>query len=259
MKRYVLFIALLAAGSLVSSCMEIIKGSGDLVEETRTENVAYTGIIVESGIIVEFSASLADDEVVVSGDSNILPYLETYVRSGSLVIKYKNRTNIKERSNTVVTLPEIATLRYIRASGASSVTGDHFTESGTIDIKCSGASVVTMRGNCQNLNIESSGGSKIKITGNSDNADIEGSGSSVIEVVGSTNDVDIELSGSSKLINYSLTAVDVDCDLSGSSTVEIVCSGTLEVSASGSSKVYYKGSGTVTKQNLSGSAGIIKK
>ena len=240
MKNYLLLIALFVMGGFVFSC-EVIRGSGDIIEESRMINSTYTGIVVESGIIIEFSNSLLPDEIEVSGDSNILPYLETYVNnSGSLVVKYRNRTSIKTHHETVAVLPEVTNLKYVRASGGSRVMGDYNIGSNTIDIDASGGARVTMKGICQNLNIEGSGGS-------------------VVEIIGEAGDADVKMSGGSKLRNFGLTVDTFECHLSGGSSVEIVCTGTLTVHASGGSKVYYKGDCSVVPKNISGGSEIVKK
>ena len=240
MRKYLLFIALLVTGGFLSSC-ETIHGSGDMVDEIRIISSSYTGIVVESGIVIEFSNALAPDEIDISGDSNILPYTETYVNnSGSLVIKYKNKVNIKTRLETVVVLPEVTNLRYIRASGGSSVTGSHSIQSGTFDIDASGGSKVVLVITCQNLNVEGSGGSKIEITGVAD-------------------DADVELSGGSELRKFGLTVDTFECELSGGSLVEVICTRSLTVEASGGSKVYYKGDCSVNAKSITGGSEIVKK
>lgn len=74
-------VALTLAAAL-GGCEPYVQGNGVYHQETRPDPGPFTGLHVESGIEVTVTAGAADRSVVVSGDANVVPYLETVVQTG---------------------------------------------------------------------------------------------------------------------------------------------------------------------------------
>ena len=241
MKRYFsLFIIPVVMGIFFISC-NIVTDSGYQMDEDRIIASEYSGISVESGIIVEFSNDMPSDNVEVSGDSNILPYVQTYVNSsGVLVIKYKNRVNIRSKIWTTVTIPEIINLKSVSASGGARVRGHYEI-------------------NSSNLKIDGSGGANIALEGIFKTLDIEGSGGAKINIVGDAEKCIIDLSGGSNVRNFNLDTEILNCSLSGGSDVEITCTEEMKIHASGGSKLHYKGDCQIIDIKLSGGSKVVKR
>jgi hypothetical protein len=75
-----LALAFLAGG--LAACEPVVQGNGVYREERRSV-APFTGIHVESGIEAAVTAGIADRSVVVSGDANVVPYIETEVQNDS--------------------------------------------------------------------------------------------------------------------------------------------------------------------------------
>ena len=85
------------------------------------------------------------------------------------------------------------------------------------------------------------------------------SGASNVEITGSADSFDVSASGASNINDYDFITDDLDVDLSGASNVWLTVNHELSVRASGASNVYYRGTGVVVSQNLSGASHIVKE
>ena len=208
------------AGGVLWAC-DTIEGSGIHADEERNVQASYEGVRVEEGILLLFSSSLPPGRIHLSGDSDILSYVEAYVDSrGDLHLRYEPWVKIKTHIPTVATFPETVGLRRITASGGARIQAFYEIDSPSLELKASG-------------------GSEISISGWVDQANIT-------------------LSGGSQLRAYDLGVADLQAHLSGGSQVEITCTYRLKVTASGGSQLYYRGSAQVEK-SLSGGSQVERR
>jgi putative autotransporter adhesin-like protein len=80
-RRLAIALALLACG--LAACEPFVQGNGVFREERRADPGPFTGIHVESGVEATVTAGVADRSVTVSGDANVVPYIQTEVRTDS--------------------------------------------------------------------------------------------------------------------------------------------------------------------------------
>ena len=234
------YISLFIIGLFLASC-NVVYDSGCQIDEIRTIDSEYTGISVESGIIVEFSSRLSPNDIDVSGDSNILPYVKTYVNSsGVLIVKYQNKISIRAKIKTTVTVPEIINLKSVSASGGARVRGNYEINSDILKIDGSGGANIALEGIFRNLDIDGSGGTKINIAGYAEKCVID-------------------LSGGSDVKSFELVTETLNCNLSGGCDVEITCNEKIKIRASGGSKLYYKGYCQIIDADLSGGSKVVKR
>ena len=129
MKKFILFIAI---AGLISCSKDKISGNGPVTTETRTVP-GFTNVSV-SGSSNVFITAGAVSEVKIKAYSNLLPYLETKVENGTLLIAYKSNSNVtNDNSEVYITLPELSGLS-TRGSGNISGVGsfpltDNFMDS----------------------------------------------------------------------------------------------------------------------------------
>ena len=74
----------------------------------------------------------------------------------------------------------------------------------------------------------------------------------------SSNALDVKVSGASEIEDFDLTVNDVDMNLAGACTASLTVHGDITITASGNSKFYYKGSGKIVKQSMSGNSTVEK-
>lgn len=75
--------ALLCLAGALGGCEPYVQGNGVYYEETRPDVGPFTGLHVESGVEVTVTAGAAARSVTVSGDANVVPYIETKVQTDS--------------------------------------------------------------------------------------------------------------------------------------------------------------------------------
>ncbi|HEY6098390.1 MAG TPA: DUF2807 domain-containing protein, partial [Anaeromyxobacter sp.] len=73
--------ALLSVAGALAGCQPYVQGNGVYREERRNDLGAFTGVHLEDGIEATVTAGIAQQMVTVSGDANVLPYIETEVRT----------------------------------------------------------------------------------------------------------------------------------------------------------------------------------
>lgn len=190
------------------------RGSGNVVTESRDLR-DFSAVDVGGVFRVEVTAQ-KDFSVQIEGDDNLLPFVETSVRNGKLVISSKKRIKPSQAIIIRVSAPNV---EGVRASGASKVTvADLKNSSFTVDT--SGASKVELAGETSDLTVDVSGASKIDAEAlNAVNAHVDASGASKVALA---------VSG------------DLKTDASGASKITYVGSPTVSKNTSGASKVTQK-------------------
>jgi hypothetical protein len=214
-------IYLLTVASIVflSSCTkERITGSGSSSSEHRSIN-GFTSVQMSgsTNVIVKQGNSF---DVQVQGYNNLLPYFETRVSNGVLLLGYKNNVNVdNDNIQVTVTLPVLSGLS-ILGSGDMQAIGN-FTGSSTMEAK------------------------------------ISGSGNILIEQ-GITENFYCTISGSGNIQAFGLQSRKAETNSSGSGSIQLSTTDELKVRISGSGDVYYKGNPAVSVQ-ISGSGKVVKQ
>ncbi len=234
---------LLALFVLASSCcfaqQEKITGDGNLKKETR-EISNFTGLMVSGNVNVDLSYG-DSKSIIVEGDENILPYIETTVENGNLIIKTKDKVSVRTKNKLLVhvSMKKVARLR-VAGSGNITGSGDFSNDSKT-EIGVSGSGSI-------NIAMNSFSETKINISG-SGNVTLKGK---------STNNIDATISGSGNIDCAEVICDDVNARVSGSGNIKVFANKSIEARVSGSGNIYYKGSATNINLKSSGSGKIIK-
>lgn len=226
-------LAIMAFG-LVASAQKRIKGNGNITTQSRSES-GFDGVGATAGIMVEVSTG-SGFAIELSGDENLMPYIETKVKNGNLVVGVKDGYSINPTKTFVarVKLPVIA---------AASVAGSG-------DVVSSG--VLNTASNLK-VSVAGSGSCKLHISNSSAvKASIAGSGN--IRMRGATSGLEVSIAGSGNFEGYELQADNASISISGSGGVQTKVDKALKASISGSGDVTYKGSPATTfKSSGSGS------
>lgn len=117
--------AVALAAAALAGCDPYIEGNGVFREEDRTPPTTFQGIHVEDGIEVTVTSG-AEQKVTVSGDSNLLEYLETdVVAEPGLGPILRLRIEVPDGSWSSTLPPravvQLGELRYVLATGRSHV------------------------------------------------------------------------------------------------------------------------------------------
>lgn len=222
----------------VTSCaQDRVKGNGKVIKETR--NIGKFNEIETGGNYdVYIYDSPQDGKLIIEGESNIIPSIETEVNGNKLTIKKKKGFNLSSTKNVKIYI-NAQNLKSIGASGSGSLVAEGVQ-------------------NVDKFSAGLSGSGEMKVKINSQSAEIGVSGSGDLEISGKANKVDIGISGSADVDASALDANEVTVGISGSGNSKVQAKKSLKGSVSGSGDIYYKGEPEILDVKSSGSGTISK-
>jgi hypothetical protein len=238
MKR--LFLLFFSA-AVICSCSKI-ELEGERTEFTFSTN-EITSLSVEHGI----EAIVTDDvsEVTVNTDVALADRITIRNVGGSLVFGYKMGTRFKDDPHTTVQIPsDLANLKGLELSGASSISVEKKIVGNELKILASGASRIDLSVDVNKLEMVLSGASETSLNGYA-------------------SKVKTLLSGASQLkssVNGDLYTFETDQftgDLSGASIARINCNEKISANLSGGSFIYFTGKADHSSCLTSGGSMVI--
>jgi hypothetical protein len=212
-----------------------VRGSG--VERTESRSVSkFKGIEVGGAFDVDVVAGTGETKVELSGDDNLIEYVETEVQGGILSIRTKKSISPKLTLRVRITTPDLASLR------------------------SSGASDVVLNGiNNERFTLETSGAGSVKASVQTNDLRIETSGAGDVRIGGSTKTLSLETSGAADIDAHELKAAKVRVEVSGAGDVSVFASDELDVHVSGAGDVKYSGNPKIINQDVSGAGSLRKR
>ena len=198
---------------LAVGCGPIVAGSGKVITEPR--NVSGFSAVSLNGsgrLVIEQTGS---ESLTVTGDDNLLPYIESSVSGKTLTLGEKSGTNISPSKDIVfkLTVKSLDNID-ISGSGAADVKG---VQGRALKIAISGSGEVAAEGAADELNVGISGSGRYHgetLRSKRARVDISGSGSALLAV---SEKLDANVSGSGS-IEY-VGNPQVHQDISGSGSV----------------------------------------
>jgi hypothetical protein len=215
---------------------ETITGSGKLITESRPiSGVSRVELTIDANLEIQQGPQ---ESLLVTGDDNVLPVLQTNVAGGTLNIRYQPQVNIRmiHQPKLVLTLKDLSVLR-MSSSGSVKV-GPLTTGNINLDLTSS----------C-NLNIQ--GIQADRVTTN-----ISSSGD--ITIQGTANSLVLHITSSGNFQAGDLQVQDANVSLTSSGDATLWVVKNLDVSLSSSGNVAYYGNPTI-HQNISSSGRLITK
>ena len=212
-----------------------ITGNGDVLTETRNEK-DFKG--VEASVPGEIHITRGQTfNVSVKAEENLLPYLETEVKNGSLHVYFSRSVRDVDHLEVEITMPE---LKNIQLSGSAELhTHGNFT-GGTLNLGVSGSG---------EMNLDDFGYEYVA-------ANVSGSGKIQIEGAGA-EELDANLSGSGMIDAVQFPVKRAEVHVSGSGNIKLTASEKLIAHVSGSGHVRYEGDPAVEK-HISGSGSVTR-
>lgn len=218
---------LLAAFVLSCNYRETVRGNGNVITESRTVS-SFKNIQLRGSMNIKLVNGSAQS-VEIQGEENILPYVETNVSGGKLMVKYTDDIHINTRRDVTVTvtLPE---LQELDITGSGDITGEtKFTSNDDIS-----------------LGITGSGNMKLELDAPSIEAKITGSGDMYLS--GNTRDITCNTTGSGKIDATGLKAENAVVKTFGSGNIHVFASVKLDATINGSGDITYKGGASVSSK-----------
>lgn len=236
-KRLTIILLALTAILTTAACSSIIRGSGELVTESRQVR-NFDRISLEGMGEVQVTQD-GRESLSIETDDNIMEYVKADVEGRTLKLGLKEGVSI---FNMIFPSRLIFTLGVDDLNGVS-ISGSGDIEAGLIET--------------DQLEVLISGSGKVQIsnlTAGEVIAEISGSGE-VDLAGGETAEQDISISGSGKYLAGDLCSAAVQVSVSGSGTATVCADETLEADISGSGSINYYGRPSL-RSSSSGSGSI---
>jgi drug/metabolite transporter (DMT)-like permease len=215
---------------------ETITGSGTQITETRSiSGVNRVELMIDANLEIQQGTQ---ESLVVTGDDNLLPLLQTSVVGGKLNIRYQPQVNVRSLHQLKLLLT-IKDLSGLKLSSSGTVTVGTLT-TGNFNIDLTSSCDVTF----QNIKAD-------KITTN-----ISSSGD--ITIQGVANSLVLHVSSSGDFQAGNLQVQDANVTLTSSGNVTLWVSNKLDAYISSSGNVSYYGTPAIT-QHISSSGRLISK
>lgn len=218
---------------------ETIKGNGIVKTDTR-EIKYFTGVKLSGNMNLEVEYGKGN-ELTVEGDENLLPYVETSVKDGILVIGTKDNVNLRSK-NKIIIHARTPVLNQVTLSGSGNIKSrGNFVNNEITTLTLSGSGDIDMQvKSAQQTKLKVSGSGNIKLSGES------------------ATDVNAMVSGSGDIDCSALKCDNVVAGISGSGNIKVTVNKSINASISGSGNVYYNGAATQINTKSMGSGKVIK-
>lgn len=239
MKKLFIAFLILSSGSLFAQPWKSVRGDGNLKKETR-QLADFTSLSSHGPVNVQIAYGNSNS-ITVEADANLLPYIETTVENGKLVIKPKDNINLKSEKKLTVYV-SMTRINSLQQSGSGEMTGKgEFTNDGTSHLSVSGSGNIKLN--------------QVKFN----DIDLAVSGSGNIELQsGTAKDITASVSGSGNIDCSNVAVENANIRVSGSGHIKVNADKSIDASISGSGVVFYKGNATNVSTKVSGSGRAIK-
>jgi hypothetical protein len=234
-----------------------IVGNG-IIKEKEIRRFDFDAIDTRNAIDVVIS-KLEDIPVKVTGDENLIDYVEVTVVNGVLKVRQKEGINYSSKTGLKVIIPNNGKIKSIMASGSADIIAESVLTGENLSVTCSGSSDFKGNIKVQDATLKFNGSSDFKGSLEANNAEINCSGSSDCHISGFAENCKISMSGSSDFKGVDFKTNKAVCNSAGSSDIHITCNEELEAKASGSSDIYYYGNAKLVNKSTSGASKIHKK
>jgi len=229
---------------------ETVRGSGTVIEETRTvSGVSGVELALPGTLHITMGSS---ESLRIEADDNLMEYIQTDVRSGGLVIESRHGINLRSTRpiNYYLTVTELSSL-------VTSSDGDIETDnlqSDSFSITTSSSGNVSISGlDCTSLRVKISSSGNVKVSelaADSISVDISSSGNLDIQK-GKVQQQDINISSSGEYHARDLESVSANVILTSSGEATIRVSERLTGRLSSSGNINYIGSPDVNVNTTS--------
>lgn len=197
----------------------------------------FNALSVSSAFEVEISVGSTESLEIVAEDQFIDDII-TEVRDGTLVIRMRETRETRRMRDSPKAILTVKSLERINASGAVALKTRDILKGKKLDLELSGASVMNIEMQVEELYIEASG-------------------ACVINLEGEANEQIVKTSGATVYSAYDLKSENADIRVSGAGSANVFVTGKLDVHASGASSVRYRGGASVSS-DTSGASSIRK-
>jgi hypothetical protein len=227
-KSYIIISSIII--TLFSGCDAIIfeRGNGDFM--MRTVSLEEFDEIFLNGNYEVFLDHGDESKVVIKTDENLQDFIKVEVRNGTLAISNTERIKGSDGIKIFITYEN---LKRLDSGGASSVYTTSPISGSRFELSMSGAGVMDLEVELEELEIRLSGAGWISMEG-------------------SVQRLDVSLTGAGSMEAFNLESRDCEISISGVGSAEINVTGNLVAKISGVGGIEYRGSPEDIRREISG-------
>lgn len=213
-----------------------LTGDGNVITDTRNNDIQISGIEVSRGLDVEVELS-SEQSIAVVADKNLQDHISTDINNGILTITCDE--NIKEATSKKV-IVKMRSVTSLQASSASQIIGKNVMKGQNIDLSTSSAGEINVSLEAETVSAESSSGSNMKLHGKVLKLETDSSSGSVIDA-------------------KDLLANDVISEASSGSSTDVKPLVSIKAKASSGSSISYHGDPKIVSKTASSGGSVSKE
>ncbi|MBL4605495.1 MAG: DUF2807 domain-containing protein [Flavobacteriaceae bacterium] len=198
---------------------EKVKGNGKVITITRSTG-DYDGVSV-GGFFDVILVKGKEGKVKIEGEENLMKYIVTEVRRGSLQIKVKKGINLRTTKRLTVTVP-IQSIDQVSLGGSGNIKGNVLIKADDFKVSLGGSGNITLEVDATSVKTSIGGSGNIKLSGDANS--FKGS-----------------IAGSGSIKAYELQVNTVNATIAGSGDIRISVKDEIKSTIAGSGSIYYKG------------------
>lgn len=254
MRTKLIFILAIVFALGSTSCRKSVFVRGNKNVTTQTRDLASFSKLANNG---SFEVTIVKDTisyVIIEAESNIIPYIETSIVNGALIIDNRETINPRRPMKLTVHTPEMEAMEL---NGS----GDIFTEafiSETFSVVLDGSGNITTTSTCTDAYLRIKGSGNIVANFLTENLDAEIHGSGNIKLYGAGTHSKMGIYGSGDIDYFDYTQKYCSAKSDGSGNIYVQVSEGLDAKIFGSGSIYYRGNPIVNSE-INGSGSVIKQ
>lgn len=214
-----------------------IKGNGNVVTVKRTTS-DYDGVSVGGSFDVVLVKG-KEGNIIIEGEENIIPYIETEVKGNTLKIKFEKNINVRTTKRLTVTVT-YEDIEKVSMGGSGNITSEGTIKSDDFSASLGGSGNITLDVDADEISSNIGGSGNIKLSG-------------------SSNEFTCSIAGSGSIKAYDLSTGTLYATIAGSGSIRTTVKTKIKAKVVGSGSVYYKGNPKYVDSKSVGSGDVIDR
>lgn len=254
MKTKLIIILAIIISLGTSSCRKGVFVAGNKNVTTQKRDLRSFSKLANDG---SFEVTIIRDTasyVIIEAESNIIPYIETSVNNGALIIDTREMISARRPMKLTVYTPEIEAMEL---NGSGSIYSEAFV-SESFSVVVNGSGNITATSTCIDAYLRMNGSGNLTTNLFTENLDAEIHGSGSIKLYGEGVHSKMGIYGSGDINYFDYTQKYCSAKSDGSGSIYVKVSEVLDAKILGSGSVYYRGNPVVNAE-INGSGNVVKQ
>ena len=214
-----------------------VEGNGKVTTETRKTG-SYDGVSLGGFFNINLVKG-KEGKITLEGEENLLPYIKTEVKGGTLTVSVKKGVNIRTSRKLNVTIP-VKEISKVALGGSGNINSDFTLQTENLKISLGGSGNINLKVDAQTISSSIGGSGNISISGKADH-------------------VKCSIAGSGNIKAYKLKTNSIKAKIAGSGDIRVSVEDEIHATLAGSGSIYYKGNPPKIHSKSVGSGKIVSR